>query len=191
MTAIAPTNIFNITSGTSANWIADVVVANQNQTDTGLIGALSTAAKYKPGSIGAFLNSTSSTDLANIAQSSVTAATQFAIQQGDAVTQARSAAAAQQTLNDLSAASNTVQPTNVLDPIIYLGDGGTLDTNANILTLSNGTQIDATTGALYTDPASIVQLANGAYLDTQNNILTLGDGTRIDSTTGLTISKTA
>jgi hypothetical protein len=59
------------------------------------------------------------------------------------------------------------------------------------MTSADGSQYDITTGAKYTDPASIVQLANGAYLDTTNNILTMPDGTRIDSVTGVNLSTTA
>ena len=55
-------------------------------------------------------------------------------------------------------------------------DGSSLDTNNNILTMSDGTQIDTTTGAKFIDTSSIVQMANGAYLDTKNNILTMPDG---------------
>jgi hypothetical protein len=63
-----------------------------------------------------------------------------------------------------------------------------LDTNTNILTMANGTQIDTTTGLQYHEPGSIVSMANGAYLDTKNNILTMSDGTKIDTVTGLTIT---
>ncbi len=84
-----------------------------------------------------------------------------------------------------------IQPENVLDPIIFFDDGSTIDTNSNILTLQDGTQIDITTGLEVIDSASIMQLANGAYLDTKKNILTLPDGTQIDIVTGLQISVTA
>ncbi len=80
---------------------------------------------------------------------------------------------------------------NVLDPVIYLGDGSTIDTANNIMTMANGTQYDTVTGAKYVDPASIIQMANGAYLNTQSNILTMPDGTQIDTVTGLKVSVTA
>ena len=79
-------------------------------------------------------------------------------------------------------------PPAELDPVIYFEDGGSLDTASNILTMSNGKQIDTTTGLQYHDPKSIISMANGAYLDTQNNILTMGDGTKIDTVTGLKIT---
>ena len=59
------------------------------------------------------------------------------------------------------------------------------------MTLSNGSQVDITTGLPYIDPKSIIEMANGAYLDTTNNILHEADGTRIDATTGLTLSTSA
>ena len=190
LVAITPTtNIFSISSSNAANWMAGAAVAIQNQTDGGLIGSLSTASKYKPGSIGAFLNSTASIDLVTISQSAVTSATQLALAQGDAVRKARADVLTQKALNDLAAVQANVQPKNVLDPIIYFDDGSTIDTNQNIYTRPDGAQFDATTGAPYVDPASIVQLANGAYINTQSNIMTLPDGTQIDMITGLNVSQ--
>jgi hypothetical protein len=190
MTTITPaTNIFSISSSNTANWMASAAVAIQNQTDGGLIGSLSNAAKYKPGSIDAFLNSSSSGDLVSISQFAVTSATQLAIAQGDAVTKARSDAALQKALTDLAAVSNNVQPKNVLDPIIYFEDGSTIDTNQNIYTRPDGSQYDSITGTPYVDPANIVQLANGAYLNTQSNIMTMPDGSQIDMITGLNVNQ--
>ena len=97
----------------------------------------------------------------------------------------------QDALAALSASKQAVQPKNVLDPFIYFDDGSVIDTNSNILTTKDGTQIDITTGVKVIDTSSIMQLANGAYLDTKNNILTLPDGTQIDTVTGLKISVTA
>jgi hypothetical protein len=91
----------------------------------------------------------------------------------------------------MSASQQTVQPKNVLDPVIYFANGSTLDTENNILTMSNGDQIDAITGVKIIDPSTTIMMANGAYLDTKNNILTMSDGTQIDTVTGLKISKTA
>jgi hypothetical protein len=59
------------------------------------------------------------------------------------------------------------------------------------MTLSNGTQIDITTGLQFVDPKSIIQLANGAYLDTNKNVLHESDGTQIDATTGLKLATSA
>jgi aerobic-type carbon monoxide dehydrogenase small subunit (CoxS/CutS family) len=79
-------------------------------------------------------------------------------------------------------------PPKGLDPVIYFGDGSSIDTTSNIMTMSNGKQIDTTTGLEYHDPKSIVTMANGAYLDTQNNILHMSDGTQVDTITGLKIT---
>jgi hypothetical protein len=191
MTITPATNIFAITSSNSANWLANTVVAIQSQSDSGLIGSLANAAKNKPGSIGAFLNSTraSATDMVTISQGAVTNATQLALARGDAVTKARADAATQKALDDLAAVSNSVQPKNVLDSIIYFDDGSTIDTNQNIYTRPDGSQYDAVTGAPYVDPANIVQMANGAYLNTLNNIMTMPDGTQIDVVTGLNVNQ--
>ena len=150
---------------------------------------MSNAAKYKPGSIGAFLNASASTDLVSISQFAVTSATQLAIARGDAVQKARSKAALQKALDDLAATNKNVVPKTVLEPIIYFEDGSTLDTNQNIYTRPDGAQYDAVTGTPYVDPANIVQLANGAYLNTQSNVMTLPDGTQIDMITGLNVNQ--
>jgi hypothetical protein len=97
----------------------------------------------------------------------------------------------QDSLNQLSAQQQQVQPKNTLDPFIYLADGSSIDTNSNIMTMSDGTQYDITTGAKYSNPASIMQLANGAYLNTTTNIMTMADGTQIDTVTGQKVSTTA
>ncbi len=192
MTTITPaTNIFQISSDSSANWLASATVALQNQRDGGLISMLSGAAKNKPGSIGSFLASTRSnaSDLMNITAFATTSATQLAIQQGDAVTQARQQAELDKALKDLQNTQNNVVAKNTLDPVIYFDDGSTIDTNANIYTRPDGSQYDTVTGAPYVDPASLVQLANGAYLNTKTNVMTLGDGTAIDMITGLNVNQ--
>jgi len=97
----------------------------------------------------------------------------------------------QDSIDALSLTQQMVQPKNVLDPTIFFADGSTLDTNSNILTMSDGTQIDTTTGAKVVDTSSLIQMANGAYLDTANNILTMPDGSQIDTVTGLKVSVTA
>jgi hypothetical protein len=58
-------------------------------------------------------------------------------------------------------------PPKELDSVIYFDDGASIDTTNNIMTMSNSTQIDTTTGLRYTDPASLISMANGAYLDTK------------------------
>jgi hypothetical protein len=145
------------------------------------------------GSIASFLSQSSSmaSDLATISQTSVTNAGSLVAQIAATNQQQQNAQKLQEALDQLSKTQQMVQPKNVLDPIIYFGNGSTLDTTSNILTMSDGTQYDTTTGAKYVDPASIMQLGNGAYLNTQTNILTMADGTQIDTVTGLAVSATA
>ena len=82
-------------------------------------------------------------------------------------------------------------PPAQLDPIEYYADGSSLDTTSNILTLSNGNQVDITTGLPYVDQSSLIYMANGAYLNTATNILTEPGGSQIDASTGLKDSPTA
>jgi hypothetical protein len=104
-------------------------------------------------------------------------------------------AAAQKIASDRAALYqkfNAVQtnytPPTTLDSFIYFEDGSTIDTQNNIWTKADGSQIDTITGQAYHEPGSLVQMANGAYLDTKNNILTMPDGTKIDTITGLNIT---
>jgi len=175
------------------NWLADAETAIQNQANEGgLLGMLDNA-RSNDGSISSFLASSSNTanSFALISQNSVTSASSLYAQ----IAAQNAQDAAQKKLQDLTdaqtAAQQMVQPKNMLDPIIYFSDGSTIDTNNNILTMADGTQIDTTTGTKVIDSSSIMQLANGAYLDTKNNIMTLPDGTQIDTVTGLKISVTA
>jgi len=81
-----------------------------------------------------------------------------------------------------------IKPESMLEPIIYLDNGTSLDTTSNILTMSDGTQYDALTGAKYVDPTQLTEMPDGSTLDTKNNILTMTNGTQIDTVTGLTIT---
>ena len=92
-------------------------------------------------------------------------------------------------LPQLTRRQTNYNPPKELDPFIYFSDGSSIDTANNIMTLSNGTQIDTTTGLQVIDTSSIINMANGAYLDTKNNILTMADGTKIDTVTGLIKSR--
>ena len=94
-------------------------------------------------------------------------------------------------LQALSDTQNKVKPHNTLPSFMYLGNGTSLDTDNGILTKSDGTQIDITTGAEFVDPANLIQLGNGSYLNTLTNILTLSDGTKIDNVTGLKVDTSA
>ncbi len=178
-------------SSGAASWLGDTVTAIQNSQNLGgIMGALSSS---YDGSVGSFLGQSSlmAGNLALIAQNSVADSSSLVAQIAAENQQAAAEKAVAKAFSELTASRNKVQPKNTLDPIIYLGDGSTLDTNSNILTMKDGTQYDTTTGAKYVDPASVIQMANGAYLDTKNNILTMPDGTQIDTVTGLTVSTTA
>jgi hypothetical protein len=155
------------------------------------MGALQSAGGGASGSISSFLaNSQSNADaFASIAQSSQQAASQFYTQlaatEGE---QAQEDRLAQENALENPPAQTNYTPSEGLAPVIYYDDGSSLDTTSNIMTMSNGSQVDITTGLPYVDPTSIIQMANGAYLDTQNNILHESDGTQIDAYSGLPIS---
>ena len=185
----------SIASSTSSNWLSEAQSAIQAaDSPDGLLGELQTAAAGSDGSIKTFLaDSQSNADaFASIAQSSVQAAGQFyaqlAASEGQQAAQDR--AAKEAALLNPPAQTNYTPPAT-LDPVVYYDDGSSLDSTSNILTLSNGTQIDVTTGLQYVDPKSIVELANGAYLDTNLNILHEADGTQVNATTGIKLSTTA
>ncbi|MSP46364.1 MAG: hypothetical protein EXQ83_11040 [Xanthobacteraceae bacterium] len=153
-----------------------------------MMGALQDA-RYSSGSIKTFLAKSQNTmySLAQIAQSNQTSAGALAAQMSSAAAQKRYAEQVA-LMAKLNPVHSNFNPPRELDPFIYFEDGSSIDTDRNILTMSNGKQIDTITGLKYHDPKSIISMANGAYLDTQNNILTMADGTRIDTITGLTIT---
>lgn len=179
-------------SAPSSNWIADTMTAIQNeQNQGGLLGMLQNAAS-SDGSISSFLSQSSSiaSNIATISQTSVTNASSLYAQMAATNMQQASAQKLQDALNQLTAKQQEVQPENTLSPVIYFPDGSTIDTASNILTETDGTQYDITTGLKYVNPASIVQLGNGAYLNTSTNIMTMADGTQVDTVTGLKVSTT-
>lgn len=176
----------------ASSWLNDALNSIQNQSSAGgLLGMLQNSGG--DGSISSFLGSSGNTanQFALISQNSVTNTSNLVAQIAAQNAQQTNQQQLQDSIDSLSATQQMVQPTNVLDPTIFFADGSTLDTNANILTMSDGTQIDTTTGAKVVDTSSIVQMANGAYLDTKNNILTMPDGSEIDTVTGLKISVAA
>ncbi len=145
------------------------------------------------GSTSSFLtNSISAANgLATIAQTSLTSYSSLIAQQASARQQQEQQQKLADAMKSLQDTQNQVQATNTLDPIIYMPDGSFIDTTNNLMTMSDGTQYDITTGAKYVDPSSVIQMANGSYLDTKNNILTMADGSRMDSITGIMLSTTA
>lgn len=181
-----------LSADSASSWLNGALNSIQNQNNAGgLLGMLQNSGG--DGSISSFLGSSTTTanQFALISQNSVTNTSSLVAQIAAQNAQQTSSQKLQDSIDALSAARQMVQPTNVLDPTIFFADGSTLDTNSNILTRSDGTQIDTTTGAKVIDTSSMIQMANGAYLDTANNILTMPDGTEIDTVTGLKISVTA
>ena len=170
----------------SGSWIAGAMAASQSSLG-GIFGALTS---NNDGSIGSFLGQASgyANSFASISQNTVSSATNFYAQiasQNQATQQQQQLQAAFAALQDTQ---STVQPANTLDPFIYFANGSSLDTNNNILTMPDGSQIDTTTGLPYVDPADLVDLGGGSYLNSKTNIITLSDGTRIDAVTGLKVS---
>ena len=176
----------------AVSWLKDTITAIQNQANEGgLIGMLQNSGGN--GSIASFLGSSqkSSSQLALISQNSMTNKSSLVAQMASQNIQQQNQKKLQDAMDALAATQQVIQPKNVLDPIIYFANGASLDTNSNVMTMSDGTQIDTTTGTKVIDTSSIIQMANGAYLDTKNNILTMPDGSKIDTITGLKISVTA
>jgi hypothetical protein len=190
---INATSVYGPLFPASSDWLADTYTAIQNsKTSGGLLGMLDNA-RGNDGSLRSFVKSSASaaSAFALISQNTVSGAGSLYAQMAAQRSKEEDAKKLQESLDALSASKQMVQPENKLDPFIYFDDGSVIDTNSNILTLKDGTQIDITTGVEVIDTSSIMQLANGAYLDTKNNILTLPDGTKIDTVTGLKVSTTA
>jgi hypothetical protein len=177
-----------IASATAPNWLKEAqesIAATENP--GGLMGMLQDS-RY-PASIKNFLAKSQATasNLALMAQSTTQAQSTLTLQMSDS---------AQQKLQQekiamlvkLNPQQSNFNPAKELDPFIYFDDGTSIDTANNIMTMSNGTQIDTTTGLQIIDHSSIISMANGAYLDTKNNILTMSDGTKIDTVTGLKVT---
>lgn len=183
-------SILGTGGGGSSNWLADAFTAIKNSANQG--GILGALASSGDGSIGSFLGQASafSNNFATISTNNLTSASSFYAQIAAQNDQARQQKQLQQALSGLQQAQQMVQPANTLDPFIYFADGSYLDTNSNILTMQNGTQIDTTTGLKYVDPSTVVDLGGGSFLNTSTNIITLADGTQIDATTGIKVTPT-
>ena len=177
--------------GLGANsWLASAFTSIRNsQNQGGILGALQDAGS-NDGSIGTFLNQSSSfsNTFALITSNNTSSASSFYAQIASQNDQKRQQDALQKALEGLQQTQSMVQPTNTLDPFIYFPNGSYIDTNSNILTLEDGSQIDTTTGLPYVDPASLVDLGGGSTLNTNTNVITLADGTKIDATTGIKVT---
>jgi hypothetical protein len=144
-----------------------------------------------PGSIASFLASSQANAdaFASIAQTSAQAAGQYYAQLAQAQGQQAAQDRADQEAHLLNPGDQTnYTPSQGLPGVLFYDNGSSLDTSTNIMTLSDGSQVDVTTGLPYVDPASLIRLANGSYIDTKNNIMHEPDGTVIDVNTGLPIS---
>lgn len=171
-------------------WLANAFSSIQSsQNQGGILGALQNAGS-NDGSVSSFLSQSSSFSnaFALITTNNTTSASSFYAQIASQNDQTRQQQQLQDALTSLQQTQSMVQPTNTLDPFIYFPDGSYIDTNANILTMQDGTQYDTTTGLKYVDPASIVDLGGGSFLNTSTNVMTMADGTQIDMVTGLKIS---
>lgn len=180
-------NSLSVSKG--SDWIASTVTAiKSSQSQAGILGALANSGKGV--SISSFLSSSAgfANNFATIAQNAITSSGSLYAQIASDNQQTAAEKKAQDAIDALNATQNMVQSTSTLDPIIYLGDGVTIDTTSNIMTMSDGTQIDITTGSQVVDPSTIIEMGNGSYLNTDTNILTLSDGTKIDTVTGLQVS---
>lgn len=192
MTVMSSVSASSSVFSSAPDWIGETMVAIRNQKNSGgLIGMLQNSGGN--GSIKSFLkrSSGSANALATISQTGITNQSSLIAQIAAQNMQEAQGKLLEKVFKELNAARSMVQPKNVLDPTIFFADGSTLDTTTNIMTMVNGKKYDTTTGALYVDPASIIQMANGAYLNTSTNILTMADGTQIDTVTGLKVEVTA
>jgi hypothetical protein len=177
-----------IASSTASNWLKeaqDSIAATENP--GGLMGMLQDS-RY-PSSIKNFLAKSQSTAnaLQLINDSTAQSASTLTLQRADAAQQKLQQEKVAM-LVKLNPQQSNFNPQKQLDPFIYFEDGSSIDTQNNILTMSNGTQIDTVTGLQVIDTSSMISMANGAYLDTKNSILHMSDGTRIDTVTGLKIT---
>jgi hypothetical protein len=179
---------FPIASSTAPNWLKeaqDSLAASANS--GGLMGMLQDS-RY-PSSLKNFLVTSQNTanNLQLINQGTAQSQATLTLQMSDAAQQKLQQEKIAQ-LQKLNPQQSNFNPPKQLDPFIYFQDGTSIDTVNNILTMSNGTQIDTTTGLQVIDQSSIISMANGAYLDTKNNVLHMSDGSKVDTVTGLKIS---
>ena len=189
-TAGLSSTLFNV--GVDPNWLADTFTNIQNEANQGRpAGYAGQFRRRRQHQLVSGFKHQHANNFALISQNSVVNASSLIAQIASQNLQKANAQKLQDAFDALTATQQQVAAKNVLDPFVYLPDGSMIDTNNNIMTMSDGTQYDITTGAKYVDPANIIQMANGAYLNTKTNVLTMADGTRIDTVTGLKISVTA
>ena len=187
----ASSSALTVSANANPGWLASAWTAIQQESSSGgILGALQNS-RNSDGSNKSFLSISSgfANSLATIAQNNFSGGATLTAQVAATNQQKQQATALQKALSSLAAPS--APPGPKLDPMIFFGNGSTLDTQNNILTMSDGTQIDTTTGVKIQKPANIMELPNGSYIDLANNIMTLTDGTQINTLTGQLISVTA
>ena len=170
----------------SKGWLSDAFNSiDASMSSDGIMGALQNS-KNPLGSArtAIYNNAISSNALMTISSSTTQAMFDLTFKQAQAALDKR---AQQQLARNLALQPSQPKVQAKLDPMIFFENGSTLDTVNNILTLNDGSQIDATTGLEYVAPESLVQFGNGSYLNTKTNVMTMSDGTRIDTVTGLKI----
>ena len=179
----------NAASATAPNWLKEaqeslVAAANPG----GLLGTLQDS-RGRVGTIKSFLRQSqnAAAGLALVSQGAANSVFEFTMKLASEAVNKRVTERLEANLAYNKKQTNYTPPQQ-LDRFIYFNDGGSVDTENNIWTKADGTQIDTLTGQKYIEPGTIMQLANGSYLDTKNNILTLADGTRIDTVTHLVIT---
>jgi hypothetical protein len=170
----------------SKGWLSDAFNAiDASMSSDGIMGALQNS-KNSLGSARTAIqnNAIGANAFMTIASSTTQAMFDFTFKQAQAALDKR---AQQQLARNLALQPSQPKVEAKLDPMIFFENGSTLDTVNNVLTLNDGTQIDAITGQEYVAPESLVQFGNGSYLNTKTNIMTMADGTKIDTVTGLKI----
>ena len=177
-----------IASSTAPNWLKEAqesIAATENP--GGLMGMLQDS--RASASIKNFLAKSQNTAnaLQLINQGSAQSMATLTLQQSDAAQQKLQQAKIDM-LVKLNPQHSNFNPAKELDSFIYFQDGSSIDTVSNILTMSNGTQIDTVTGLQVIDTSQMISMANGAYLDTKNSILHMSDGTQINTITGLKVT---
>ena len=171
----------------SKGWLSDAFNAiDSSMSSDGIMGALQNSGNSTGSARSAIQNNAIGANaFMTISSSTTQAMFDLTFKQAQAALDKR----AQQRLA-LSLALRPTQPKvqAKLDPTIFFENGSTLDTVNNVLTMSDGSQIDAVTGLKYVAPDSLIQFGNGSYLNTKTNVMTMADGTKIDTVTGLTIT---
>jgi hypothetical protein len=171
----------------SSGWLSDTFNAiDSSMSSDGMMGALQNS-KNEMGSVRTALqnNAINSNAFMTISSTTTQAMFDLTFKQAQAALDKR---AQLQLGRALALQPSQPKVEAKLDPMIFFENGSTLDTVNNILTMSDGSQLDATTGLEYVAPESLIQFGNGSYLNTKTNIMTMTDGTRIDTVTGLKIT---